>query len=237
MRLTGVLLILSVVGFFLPFTILLFGLGFLDQSPDVALSIYHQQSITVLLSFYGYVWDGLLLSLAVLLLYHVLQRWGQQSLVLKIATGCGVLGGMMQTVGDIRWPFLLPSLDAAYFDPHATQATRDAVAVVFQAVEQIGGVGLSEHLSFLLVGAWSLLLGWSIVRSSSFARWIGWVGMVGGCFFFLGSIEQFNLPGITDALKPVLLLAHILWGVLLLALAVNLFFYHIPASTKNALVQ
>ena len=234
-RLTGVLLILSVVGFFLPFVILLFGLGFLDQSASVALSIFHQQSATVLLSFYAYVWGGLLLSLAVLLLYHVLQGRSGQSLVLRIATVCGVLGGMMQAVGDIRWPFLLPSLDAAYFDPHASQATRAAIEVVFQAVEQTGGVGLSEHLYFLLVGAWSLLLGWSIVRSSSFDRWIGWVGIVGGCFFFIGSIETFNLPGFTDVLKPILFLAHILWGVMLLALAVKLFSYRMPASDKTAL--
>ena len=234
-RLTGVLLILSVVGFFLPFVILLFGLGFLDQSASVALSIFHQQSATVLLSFYGYVWGGLLLSLAVLLLYHVLQSHGGQRLILRIATVCGVLGGMMQAVGDIRWPFLLPSLDAAYFDPHASQATRAAIEVVFQTVEQTGGVGLSEHLYFLLVGAWSLLLGWSIVRSSSFDRWIGWVGIVGGCFFFVGSVETFNLPGLTDILKPILFLAHILWGVMLLALAVKLFSYRMPTSDKTAL--
>lgn len=233
-RLTGVLLILSVVGFFLPFVILLFGLGFLDQSPDVALSIYHQQSPAVLLSFYGYVWGGLLLSLAVLLLSHVLQSHSGQSLVLRIATVCGVLGGMMQAVGDMRWPFLLPSLDAAYIDPHASQATRAAIAVVFQAVEQTGGVGLSEHLYFLLVGAWSLLLGWYLLRSSSFARWIGWLGIIGGCFFFVGSIEQFNLPGITETLKPILLLAHILWGVLLLVLAMKLFSRRVKASEKVA---
>jgi hypothetical protein len=236
-RLTGVLLILSVVGFFLPFVILLFGLGFLDQSPGVALSIYHQQSATVLLSFYGYVWGGLLLSLAVFLLSHILQSRGGQSLVLRIATVCGVLGGMMQAVGDIRWPFLLPSLDAAYFDPHASQATRAAIAVVFQAVEQTGGGGLSEHLYFLLVGAWSLLLGWSMLRSSFFARWIGWLGIIGGCFFFVGSIETFNLPGFTDALKPVLLLSHILWGVLLVVLALKLFSHRVKASDIAALEQ
>src|SRR5689334_8263190 len=70
---TGVLLILSVVGFFLPFVILLFGLDFLDQPASVALSIFRQQSATVLLSYYAYVSDGLFLSLAVSLLYRVLQ--------------------------------------------------------------------------------------------------------------------------------------------------------------------
>lgn len=236
-RLTGVLLILSVVGFFLPFAILLFGLGFLDQSASAALSIYHQQSATVLISFYASVWGGLLLSLAVLLLYRVLQSQGVQSPALSIATVCGVLGGLMQAIGDLRWPFLLPSLASAYFDPQSSQATRAAIEVVFQAVEQTGGVGLSEHLYFLLVGAWSLLLGWSIVRSSSFDRWIGWVGIVGGCFFFVGSIETFNLPGFTDALKPVLLLSHILWGVLLVVLALKLFSHRVKASDIAALEQ
>ena len=49
-HLTGVLLILSVVAFFLPFVILLFGLDFFDQPASVILSIFRQQSATVLLS-------------------------------------------------------------------------------------------------------------------------------------------------------------------------------------------
>ena len=234
-RLTGVLLILSVVAFFLPFVILLFGLDFFDQPASVILSIFRQQSATVLLSFYAYVWDGLFLSLAILLLYRVLQRRGVQSLVLVIATVCGVLGGLMQAIGDLRWPFLLPSLASTYFEPQTSQATRAAIEVVVQAVEQIGGVGLSEHLSFLFVGAWSLLLGWYLLRSSNAERWMAWLGIICGCGFFISSIEQFGLSGVTQVLKPLLFLTHILWGVLLLALALKLFSRRVNASDNVTL--
>jgi hypothetical protein len=233
-RLTGVLLMLSVVGFFVPFVILRFGLGFLDQPASVALSIFRQQSATVQLSFYTYVWGGLFLSLAVLLLHRIFQSRGVQSVALDIATVCGVLGGLMQAIGDLRWPFLLPSLASTYFDPQTSQATHAAIEQVFQAVDQIAGVGLSEHLSFLFLGAWSLLLGWYLLRSANAARWVAWVGIIGGCAFWIGSIEQFDLPGITQVLQPILLLAHILWGVLLLALAWTLFSRRVNASNHVA---
>lgn len=103
-RLTGILCILSVVGFFLPFSILLAVLHFTDQPADVAFPIFRQQSATVLLSYYGLAWSGLFLIATVLMLYRLLANRAVFSLA--VATVCGVLGGLMQAIGDLRWPFL-----------------------------------------------------------------------------------------------------------------------------------
>ena len=103
-RLTGVLLILSVVGFFLPFSILLAVLHFTDQPANIAFPIFRQQSATVLISYYVTSWSGLLLIVAVLMLHHVLVR--REVLSMTIATVCGVLGGLMLAIGNLRWPFV-----------------------------------------------------------------------------------------------------------------------------------
>jgi hypothetical protein len=231
-RLTGVLLILSVLGFFIPFIILLPGLRFMDQPASVALPIFRQQSTTVLLSYYGYVWGGLLLILSVLLLYRVLHNRGVQSFALIIATVCGV----MQAIGDLRWPFLLPSLASTYFDPQTSQATRAAIDVTFYAIDQFAGVGLTEHLYYLFVGAWSLLLGWYLLQSSRPGRWMAWLSIICGCAFFISSIEQFDLASISLIILPFMLLSRIVWGVLLLAMAAK-FLWHPAKGSDNVVVE
>lgn len=225
-RLTGILLILSVVGFFLPFTILLAGLHFTDQPANIAFPIFRQQSTTVLLSYYVVAWSGLLLIVAVLMLHRILV--GREALsmtivtIATVATVCGVLGGLMQAIGDLRWPFLLSTLAATYFDPGTTQASRSAVVVIFQAVDQFAGVELSEHLYYLFIGTWSVLIGWYLLRSLRPERWLGWLGILSGCGLLISSIEQFDWPVIGSTLLLIVVLSRVLWGIWLLILAARL---------------
>ena len=220
-RLTGILCILSVVGFFLPFTILLMGLHFTDQPANIAFPIFRQQSTTILLSYYTISWSGLLLIATVLMLYRVVANRSSFSLI--IATVCGVLGGLMQAIGDLRWPFLLPFLANTYFDPGSSQASRAAVVVVFQAVDQFAGVEMSEHLYYLFIGVWTLLIGLYLLRSLRFRNWIAWLAIISGCGLLISSIEQFDWPTIGSLLLLVVLASRILWGIWLLIMATMLF--------------
>lgn len=128
----------------------------------------------------------------------------------------------MQVIGDLRWPFLLPFLANSYLDPHTSQATRAAIAIVFQTMDQFGGILLSEHLFYLFTGAWTLLVGWYLLRSLRFPRWIAWIGILSGCALLLSSAEQFNWPGISPVLLVVAALARILWNIWLLSVAATI---------------
>jgi len=219
-RVTSILLILSVLGFFIPFTILLVGLHFTDQPANIAFPLFRQQSVVILLSYYVVALSGLLLIVAVLMLHRVLVR--REVLVMTIATVCGVLGGLMQAIGDLRWPFLLPSLATLYFDPNSNQASRATVTAIFQTVDQFAGVELSEHLYYLFIGVWSLLVGWYLLRSLRSARWLAWLGIISGCGLLISSIEQFDWPVIGSALLLVVVLSRVLWSIWLLAIALML---------------
>ena len=48
---------------------------------------------------------------------------------LAVGTVIGVLAGLVQLLGLIRWSFLVPSLAGVYTDPGSSQATRDSVAL------------------------------------------------------------------------------------------------------------
>ena len=234
-RLTSILLILCVLGFFIPFTILLAGLHFTDQPASIAFPLFRQHSELILLSYYVIALSGLLLMGAILMLHRVLM--GREVFAITIATVCGVLGGLMQAIGDLRWPFLLPSLATLYFDSSNNQVSRSTVAAIFQTVDQFAGVALSEHLYYLFIGTWSLLVGWYLLRSLHSARWLAWPGIISGCGLLISSIEQFDWPGIGSALLVVVLLSRILWGMWLLALAVMLLHRRVKASSTTSAVQ
>lgn len=219
-RLTSMFLILSVLGFFIPFTILLGVLHFTDQPASIAFPLFRQQSVVILFSYYVIALSGLFLLSAALMLHRLLA--GHAVLALTIATVCGVLGGLMQAIGDLRWPFVLPSLATLYFDPNSTEASRSTVIAIFQTVDQFAGVELSEHLYYLFIGTWSLLVGWYLLRSLRSERWLAWFGIISGCGLLISSIEQFDLPAISTALLFIVLLSRILWGIWLLAMAVML---------------
>src|SRR5689334_24158574 len=93
---------------------------------------------------------------------------------LVVGTAIGVLAGAVQFLGLIRWPFLVPSLADMYTDPESTQATRDGVAVVFQAFHRYAGMAIGEHLGFLLY------------KSRLVPRALSLIGLVGGPLLIAG---------------------------------------------------
>ena len=60
----------------------------------------------------------------------------------------------------------------------ASDATREAVLVVFSAFHQYAGVAVGEHLGYLATGAWTLVIATSMLAGAPFRSWLGWVGIV-----------------------------------------------------------
>jgi hypothetical protein len=129
--------------------------------------------------------------------------------VLRLAATVGVLAGLVQLLGLLRWPFLVPYL--ARVDADASPARREAVDVVFQAFHRYLGVAVGEHLGYLLTGAWSVLVGVALAPG-----WLGFVGIVVGALLMLCSLEfvgRFEPAGwrLAGSLVPVVYVAWSLW--------------------------
>jgi hypothetical protein len=131
---------------------------------------------------------------------------------------------MAQVLGLLRWPFLVPGLAQAYLDPAASDATRDAVLVVFSAFHQYAGVAVGEHLGYLATGAWTLVIAGAMLAGAPFRTWLGWVGIVAALGILAGLLEPagFALGG------PINAFAYILWSLWLIATAI--FLLRAPAS-------
>ena len=83
----------------------------------------------------------------VLLLHKLLMP--QDSPTIFFATVFGMIAGVVQVLGFIRWPFLVPYLTRVYFDPASSESTRASAALMFQAFNQYAGVAVGGHLGCL----------------------------------------------------------------------------------------
>src|SRR4051812_17189698 len=98
--------------------------------------------------------------------------------LLSLTTTAGVLAGLVQALGLLRWPFLVPYLAREDADPAATPARREAVEVVFQAANRYLGVAVGEHLGYALTGAWTALAGIALTQTGAAPAWSGVLGIV-----------------------------------------------------------
>lgn len=138
----------------------------------------------------------------------------------------GVLASLVQFLGLIRWPFLVPYLARVSADAQPGSAKADTVDVVFQAFNRYLGVAVGEHLGYALTGLWTLFAGIALTDSTAAADWLGGVAIVIGPLFLLCSLEfvgAFEEAGwkLASSLTPVVYIAWSIWlfavGIALLA--------------------
>ena len=164
----------------------------LRQPPENALNLYRENFGAVRFGYYIFSLTAVLTIPLAFLLRFTLRR--ERSVVLGLATLMGVITGVVQVLGFIRWVFLAPALVDMYFGPGASQATRDAVLVVQEAFNRYGGVAVGEHLGRLFNGFWTFLLGVYVAQNrAAFLRpWMGYMMMSWGVLLLLSSAEQFG---------------------------------------------
>ena len=175
---------------------------------------------SLILLWWMFMLSGLLLIPAVVLLGQALGFTG----IVPLAVTVGVLAGLVQMLGLLRWVYLVPSLARKNADPALESGQREANVAVFRAMHQYLGVGVGEHLGYLFTGIWSILIGVAIAGEGLVPAWMGWAGIVIGAGLIVGSAE-FLGPNeergwaIVGAAVPFLYIA---WSLWLLAMGIVL---------------
>jgi hypothetical protein len=207
---TGVLLIVVPIGF----NVVFFLLQRLFEYPDILrkpteyiLTKFQAGGRRLVVLWYAFGFTGILLIPAALLVPHLLAPGAP--VFIAVTSVVGALAALVQILGLIRWPFVVPHLARAYTDPSASQATRDAVGVVFQALHRYAGVAIGEHLGYLFTSAWTILISSCLLRTLGFPVWLGWVGLVSAVGILIGTLEEAGLK----AAGAVNALSYILWSI------------------------
>jgi hypothetical protein len=144
---------------------------------------------------------------------------GANAYLVSVATIVGVIAALVQLLGLIRWPMLVPYLARVDAEPDASAARHDAVDIVFQSFNRYLGVGVGEHLGYLFTGLWTVLIGIASAQSSTLPSWLGIVGIVAGVALVICAFEFVGRSGdngwkVAETLTPI---AYVVWSLWLIA--------------------
>jgi len=172
-------------------------------------------------------WEALLLSaLAMLPLVALLAvGLGAPAPMTVASIVVGSAAAVVQAIGLVRWPFAVPELARRYVAAEGPDAaaTRGAIEVTFATLHRLLGVGIGEHLGYLLTGVWTLLVAGSIISTAVLPGWLGLFGIPIGLALLVGTLE-FVGPNeehgwaLAGTIIPI---AYIAWSIWLIALGVG----------------
>lgn len=144
-----------------------------------------------------------------------LHFWKRDSLLAGLSIAFGVLAGLVQALGLIRWVLLVPGLASAYVAPGAADIDRAMAVSIFDATNLYLGVGVGEHLGYLFTGIWTILVSALLFSSRRIVSLTGFVLSLG---VMAGMLEPFGMALAAD----VNAIGYSLWALWSLVLGVLL---------------
>jgi hypothetical protein len=143
---------------------------------------------------------------------------------MRWAVPVGIAAALVQVIGLLRWPLLVPgwAATAAGNDPAAAAHARAA----FGTANRVLGNLIGETGGYLLTAAWTLLV-LAALGSAFTGRWFVALGSVSAVLVFAGVLSPLDLPLIDTANFA----GYVLWSVWLIAFAVVLIRRHRRRST------
>jgi len=209
--LTGILLILTPVAFNVFFT----WLSMIFEYPDIlrkdagdVLRTFDDGGSELVIVWYGFMLTAVLFVPLAILVHKVLVR--QDTPYLAIATAFGVVAGVVQFLGLVRWPFLMPYLADTYVDPTSSATARESAVVIFEAFNRYAGVAVGENLGYLFTALWTACVAMAMFGSAlPFRRWLGWLGLVSAAGIVVGTLE----PAGFEPAANIVVVGYILWSI------------------------
>jgi hypothetical protein len=226
-KLTGVILILTPVAFNVFFTLLSVSFEYPDilrEPTGYVLRSFDAGGSYLVAIWYGFMLTAVLFVPLAVLVHKVLAR--QDTPYLGVATAFGVVAGVVQFLGLVRWPLLVPYLADVYLSPDSSEATRESVAVVFEAFNRYAGVAVGENLGYLFTGLWTALVALALFGSAlPFRRWLGLLGLVSAAGIVAGLFE----PAGFEPAANIVVVGYILWSIWLALIGI---FLLLPGSIR-----
>ena len=165
----------------------------LREDAGLILTRFYAGGPRLIWTWWAFAVSGLPLLIAYVLLGEYLEgKWRRA----KLATALGLISGIAQIIGLLRWTFVVPVLASGFV--HAeSEATKDAVKVVFQGVHQFGGVLLGEHIGQLFTIAWTVMMSAAFSKLNLLPRYVSVLGYVSSAIYLLAQADLFAtvMPG------------------------------------------
>jgi hypothetical protein len=145
-----------------------------------------------------------------------LHFWKRNNLIAALMIGAGVLAGLVQALGLLRWVMLVPSLAAMYVAPGASEIDKTMAVALFDAANHYLGMGVGEHLGYFFTAIWTALVSVLIFGTN---RIIALSGILIAVGVLSGMLEPYGVP-LTGMINSV---SYSLWALWTLILGVVIF--------------
>jgi hypothetical protein len=132
---------------------------------------------------------------------------------MRIAVKVGIAAAVVQVIGLLRWPLLVPGYasDAASADAAVAATARDS----FTTASDILGTAIGETLGYFLTATWTALVIVALGRRYA-GRWFQGLGAVSAVLVLAGVLSPLGLPVIDTAN----FVGYVLWSIWLIAFGV-----------------
>jgi hypothetical protein len=120
-----------------------------------------------------------------------IRYWREDSLLAALTAAFGILAGLVQALGLLRWVILIPAIAAGFVAPGATDIDHAIAAAQFDFANHYLGAGAGEHLGYLFTGLFTLTLAgliWGRHRYLAIAAVVIALGVL------IGMVEPFGVP-------------------------------------------
>ena len=192
----GWLLITGAIGVFIPYTILTITFEYPDilrQDTGIVLTRFHEGGSSLIVTW----WAFAILGLPLLIAYIKIGQLFENKIgFIKWVTTLGVISGIVQIIGLLRWVFVVPVISSNYIVA-SDSATKEIAISSFQTIHQFAGVLLGEHLGQLFTIAWTIMISIAFIKLKLFPKWVSWLGIVSSVIYFFAQAELFAtvIPG------------------------------------------
>ena len=217
-KITSIIIILHVVLLYVSYMILQSVFDFPDilrRSMDEIFALFHQNRSSIIPTYYGFTLTGVTFILISLFSYRALRKTDRD--MLFVAAIIGTICGLLQSLGYVRWAFLIPVLDNHLHNPALTQSGKESIELILDSFHTYAGVALGENLGFVFQGLWTIFFSIALLKHPAFSKWIGRSGIVWGIGILVYSLEQFG--GMFSSLGFINIIVQAAWASWLIIIA------------------
>lgn len=220
-QLTGLMWILVPIAFTAVFTLLQINFEYPDilrQPAGVILTKFQAGGPTLLALWYGMLVTALLSIPAMTMLHRVIAETGKAPAFLFTATTFGVIAGVVQSLGFLRWSFVVPYLATTYTNPATTPAQQETLTLIFEAFHRYLGMGVGEQLGYLFTALWTVGIAVALRQTGLIKPWLMVPGLLIGVGVAAGMLEPAGVEwaGLVNAI------AYLLWAMWLVGVGIVL---------------
>ena len=192
----GWLLIAGAIGVFIPYIILTITFEYpeiLRQDTGIVLTKFHEGKSPLIFTWWAFAILGLPLLIAYI---KIGQLFENRVSFIKWVTTLGVISGIVQIIGLLRWVFVVPVI-ANNFVTASDPIEKEIAKYSFQTIHQFGGVLLGEHLGQLFTIIWTIMLSIAFIKLKLFPSWVSWLGIISSIIYFFAQADLFLtvIPG------------------------------------------